>query len=358
MLVSKEIEVQCSPSNKYLIEKGYYWGYGKSIIININDLSKNSHKEIEIQCDICKNTIIKKPYREYLELINNNPNYIYCCDNCFLNKIKEQFDDRNLILISNTYINDKKPLEFLCKIHSEAGVQEVPYNKFLHRNQGCKLCGNLNGKRKPSNLNFNYIKFLCKIKDYLLLVDKYISSNAKMPYICKNHPYEIQYTSASQLINNNHCCKYCIKEKISGENSHKWKGGETPLYEYLRHKLDQWKFDSLKNSDFKCVITGKRATSKYKVHHLLSFHTILQKILDKYNIPRSKKINEFTDKELVIIEKDFLSEHKLLGVCLHPEVHKLYHYLYSYYNNTPKQFDEFKIRYRFGEFDEILKNIK
>jgi len=359
-LITKEVEITCIPKNKnYLEEKGYNWKFHNIIKININDLSKQSHKEIEIQCDICKITIIKRSYRDHLKLMKNNPDYIYYCEHCFLEKIRKEFDDRDLILISKKYINCDEKLEFICKTHNKIGVQYVSYEKFLHRNQGCKLCGKINIKGRPSNLDFYYINFLFNIKDYMLLTDKYIDSKTKMPYICRKHSNNIQYVKAHQLIYNENCCEYCIKENNSGEKHWNWKGGETPLYEYLRHKLDQWKFDSLKNSDFKCVVTSKRATNKYKVHHLLSFHTILQKILDKYNIPRSKKLNEFINKELNIIEDDFLKEHdKLLGVCLHPEVHKLYHHLYSYLNNTPEQFDEFKIRYKFGEFDDILKNIK
>jgi len=357
-LITKEVEICCIPKNKkYLEEKGYNWEYGKSIIININDLSKHSHKEIEIQCDICKNTIIKRPYRDHLKLMKNNQDYIYYCEHCFLEKIRKEFDDRGLILISKKYINCNEKLKFICKTHHYAGIQYISYDNFKYSNQGCKICSNLKYGNQ-SIFDLYYIKFISNIKDYMLLTDEYINTKIKMPYICRKHPNKIQYVTAHQLTYNENCCKYCIKENNSGDNHWNWKGGETPLYEYLRHKLDQWKFDSLKNSDFKCVITGKRATSKYKVHHLLSFHTILQIILDKYNIPRSKKLNEFTAKELNIIENDFLKKHKLLGVCLHPEVHKLYHHLYSYLNNTPEQFEEFKIRYKFGEFDEILKNIK
>ena len=352
-LITKEVEVKCSPNNKYLIEKGYDWKYGKSIIINIDDLSKSSHKEIEIQCDICKNTIMNKPYRDHLKLMKNNPDHIYYCDSCFLEKIRKEFDDKDLILISDKYINCFEKLEFICKTHIDAGIQYVPYSRFKSKTQGCKICSRLI-KNEIYKLDFNYIKFICNIKDYMLLTDEYINGRIKMPYICRKHSDEIQYATAYQLIYNENTCKHCINENRSGINHPCWKGGETPLYEHLRNKLEQWKFDSLKNSNFKCVVTGKRATNKYKVHHLLSFHTILQIILDKYNIPRSKKLNEFIAKELNIIEDDFLKEHKLLGVCLHPEIHKLYHHLYSYWNNTPEQFEEFKIRYKFGEFDRLV----
>lgn len=55
--------------------------------------------------------------------------------------IKEEFEKRNYLLISEEYINCKAKLKYICNYHEEIGIQEIRWSNFHNQNQGCRLCG-------------------------------------------------------------------------------------------------------------------------------------------------------------------------------------------------------------------------
>ena len=68
-------------------------------------------------------------------------------------------------------------------------------------------------------------------------------------------------------------------------------------------------------------------------------------------------VSEYTQEELYKLEQYIEKWHKDTSnaVLLCKEVHKLFHVLYKYGNNTPEQYEEFKQRYLSGEFEENIK---
>ena len=133
-----------------------------------------------------------------------------------------------------------------------------------------------------------------------------------------------------------------------------WKGGTSPIQQYFRKKIEPWKLDSMKQCNYKCVITGK---SFNVIHHLYSFTSIITETLNNLNLPIYKEINKYSDDELNRIEEECLNLHYKypLGVCLTNEIHKLFHKVYGTGNNIPSQFEDFKLRLKSGEFDLFLK---
>ena len=191
-------------------------------------------------------------------------------------------------------------------------------------------------------------------KGLILVTNKFISCALKMEYICPKHPNIPQFKSLNSLIFGSEGkgtgCYYCGIEKRIGELNTEWKGGISSLNIYLREYITIWKKDSMANCNYKCVITGKKFNA---IHHLYSFNKILKETLEELDLPIHKEINDYTNNEMNLIKEIIIKKHTEypLGICLCKEVHALYHKIYGRNDNTPEQFDEFKVRYNNGEFN-------
>lgn len=141
-----------------------------------------------------------------------------------------------------------------------------------------------------------------------------------------------------------------------GELNPNWRGGISNLSKYLRRNIKQWKIDSMKYCNYKCVITGEDFDD---IHHLYSFNQIVEETLDILNLPQYDEIGKYTSEELLLLEQTCLELHYKYGygACLKKSVHDLFHFIYGYGNNTPEQFEEFKDKYNNGEFDDLIREV-
>ncbi|MDY2606528.1 MAG: hypothetical protein SOV90_01155 [Lachnospiraceae bacterium] len=116
------------------------------------------------------------------------------------------------------------------------------------------------------------------------------------------------------------------------------------LSEYVRRNNIQWKKASMENCNYKCIITGKRFDD---IHHLYGLNLILNETLDKLNIKIRNDINDYTQEELNNILSTFrkIQSNYPLGVCLTKEIHKKFHEVYGYGNNTEEQWNDFVKNY-------------
>ena len=139
-----------------------------------------------------------------------------------------------------------------------------------------------------------------------------------------------------------------------GELNPNWQGGKTQLYFELRTQIQDWKDKSIKSCNYKCVITGGEF---HNIHHLYSFRKIVDECFDYLNIDIRNTTGEYSVEEFNEITQKLnqLHDNYGLGICLNKYIHKLFHDLYGYRDNTKEQFKDFKIRLKNGEFDEFLK---
>ena len=116
------------------------------------------------------------------------------------------------------------------------------------------------------------------------------------------------------------------------------------LITYLRGQLFNWKQESMKNCNYKCVISGNRFDN---IHHIYGFNLIFEEFISTYNVKIYKSILSYTKEELNLITKNFLKIHNKypLGVCLTKEIHEEFHKIYGYGRNTTDQWNEFKKQY-------------
>lgn len=97
----------------------------------------------------------------------------------------------------------------------------------------------------------------------------------------------------------------------------------------------------MKNCNYKCVITGERFDD---IHHLYGLNLILNEALDELGIDVKTDINDYTQEELDNILFTFrkIQSKYPLGICLTKEIHKKFHEIYGFGNNTEAQWNEFK----------------
>lgn len=269
-----------------------------------------------------------------------------------IESVKIAFSKQNYQLLEDTYINTTTKMKYICNKHPNE-VRELSLNEFQN-GSGCKSCANdflAELKKTP----YNEVAEEFSKKNYVLISTSYKNSSIPLEFICKNHEelgvQQATYNSIKQSRDN---CEGCKDEKIRrGEDNPNWKGGKSVLSNYLRKAIDSWKEESMKNSGYRCVITGDYFDV---IHHLYSFNKIVTEVLDTLNLEQHSTLEKYSPKEIREIRVLNLKLHfdYGLGVCLSKSVHDLFHDIYGKYDNSPEQFEEFKMRYENGEFDEIL----
>ena len=272
-------------------------------------------------------------------------------------KVINAFENKNLLLLINKedYINSDQLLPYICYKHPEKQIQYIRY-RAVQDGQGCKYCGN--EKRIESlRLKYEFVKSEFEKHNLILLTDEHLHTNLLVPYKCKTHNNIIQYIRPRAVINENEGCPICARERNSGENHHWWKGGISELSVYIRSKMNKWKYDSLQSNNFKCSITGIN-DGTLVIHHLYSFSKILEETLYNLNLKPKGNINNYTNNELELIEKECLNLHYKLGLGK-PILSSLHQILHSRMGNLiidNGEFYEFEKRYKNFEFDNLLDN--
>lgn len=155
------VETRWNNKNKeWLANMGYEFSkIGEMISVYVLDLQERSNTNIEINCDYCATTIIKK-YSDYNIMKKNATND--ACKNCkgikitaskishTIEKIKKDFELRDFNLLSTQYDGYGKYLEYRC---SSGHVSRITYKNFL-KGRGCKECAHINlGKNRRIPMN-------------------------------------------------------------------------------------------------------------------------------------------------------------------------------------------------------------
>ena len=87
-ILTENVEVK--PTGKmiqYYKDKGYDAKHNKPLIVNVEDLPKNSHIRLEVLCDMCKDEIMFVSYQEYNISVEKSGSYV--CKRCSPEKVKQ-----------------------------------------------------------------------------------------------------------------------------------------------------------------------------------------------------------------------------------------------------------------------------
>lgn len=112
------------------------------------------------------------------------------------------------------------------------------------------------------------------------------------------------------------------------------------IIRFVQAHNTEWKKRSMESCNYKCVITGGEFLD---IHHLYAKNMIVRDALDRLSLPYDLDINHCDEKTKNRFLETFFDEQNKhpLGVCLDGKLHKTFHILYGFGDNTPEQFYEF-----------------
>lgn len=220
-------------------------------------------------------------------------------------------------LISKEYNGNKKKLSIHCPVHDEF---KMTFD-MIQQGQRCPKCmreHQADSQRRP----YEEVVKMFENRNYTLISDKYINCDSPLAYKCNIHPEKIQYIRLNNL-NHDKGCKDCYIERVSGENSHLWKGGLTPQSKLARNQTvyKDWQKKVFERDDYTCKKCDKRG-GKLNAHHILNFSDFIEL---RYEVSN--------------------------GITLCRECHldgdNSFHKIYTVSNNTLEQLEEF-LGYKLG----------
>ena len=165
--------------------------------------------------------------------------------------------------------------------------------------------------------------------------DEYIDNKSIIKLKCKKHgEFEAPWVELKQL----DCV--CPKCGIEKRKHSIYDGVYREICDTLRNEIYDWKKESMEHSNFKCVVTKERFDV---VHHSHSFNSIVKEAIDILCLEERLYEHQYVEEDLTnirILVKE-LHDKYTKGVCLTDGVHKEFHNLYGYGDNTFEQFEEF-----------------
>lgn len=309
-----------------LLDKDYYGNYIKMNCTNIEGYKFFISYNNLLQCSTPT------------KFGNNNP---YTMENMdtYISKNRKEIE----FVKNQKWINNNSKLTFKCLIHNEEFSQT--WGNF-QSGQGCPKCG----REKTSNSRKFTIEMIrekiigmSKDEEVELVSTEYINAQDNLVFKCLIHNKEFPMTWSN--FSSGKGCKLCYTENRGGENHPMWKGGITSLNNHLRNAILKWKYDSFKECDKTCDITGVKSRNNI-IHHLHPFSEIVKETMAILDLPIHQEINKYSSEELKSIDKKCLELHYKygLGVCLTKDSHKEFHLIYGQNkgDNTKEQYKEFK----------------
>ena len=250
---------------------------------------------------------------------------------CNKHKIKSNYDRTNSI--SNLYSKrwTQSADDILKKYYNEVPILEImpllpnrSYDSIVQHASKLGITSLFTEQQLYSNEEINYIKDNWKIKSDLQLSTELSRTQRSIKWMRNNLGLFRQEPDRN----------------LSYDD----------LSKYLRGNIYNWKINSMKNCNYKCVLTGSK---DFAIHHLYNFQYILQTFLSTHDFHVFKNIDEYSNEELDSLLKSFIDYHSTfpLGVCVSKELHRLFHHTYGKSFNTPNQWNEFQSDYRKGKYN-------
>lgn len=217
--------------------------------------------------------------------------------------------NKNIEMIGE-YVNTNTKTLFRCK---KCGYEWMALPRDMCRGRGCSKCHFDKLRDKFIWTNEYFLEKLAEVRDDVEVLEEYKGSTKNIKCRCKKCGKD-WYVAPCRLLKNVKCFYCSYREDRSGENSCRWNANLTNEERAERRKdiaSQQFTKEIMERDDYTCQLTGNRK-SHHNVHHLNGFDNFVEQRLDKNN-----------------------------AITLTEEIHKEFHLLYGYGNNTKEQFYEF-----------------
>jgi hypothetical protein len=266
----------------------------------------------------------------------NNQKYTY-------EYIFNYFKENDCLLLSFEYINNGQDLEYLCSCGNKSTIK---FRDFQNGHR-CWECGQIKKGEKLRKYDIEFVRDFLNNLGCTLLSTEYHDLFQMLDYRCACGNKDKK--RFANFLYDNQLCMKCSGERsaektrgvpkpqLSGENNPNWQGGKSKIQEYLRSRISEWKYESAKTFDFKCIVSGNKFDV---VHHLQSFNLIVNEALDKLSLPIHEEINKYSQSELEELSNEVSKLHYKygFGLPLSNEIHNDFHSKYGLGGNSIDQF--------------------
>lgn len=299
-------------------------------------------------CEVCG-----KIFERIKSEVDKNKHH-YCSDECRMNAIKWNEHDLNILRkyynkVSNYEIQSKLTkkwsIDAICRKAQLLGLGidrkwTESEEQILKDSYPTKSISEV--KKLLSNKTLSSIRG--KARSMNLLSKFYLDgvyTEEEIEFIKNNYLNMTDNELAEQL----NRTKLAVAQKLYLLDLHRPKDikktGYKDLIEFMRSRLYVWKNDVRSYYNFTCQVTGEK--SNLIIHHIRGFNLLFTETIEVLNFPIYENFTDYTDEELDnFVEKFFeIQDYYNAYTCITEFVHKQFHSIYGYGNNTEDQWAEF-----------------
>ena len=171
---------------------------------------------------------------------------------------------------------------------------------------------------------------------------------------------EDNFLKSNYLIMNNKEMALKLHRSENGIAQHLWnlglkrpteKGKYDTLANYVREKTKRWRYKIKTESGWTCCVTGEH--TDIVLHHCRSFNLLFAETIDDLKFTIKDNLNDYTQQELDTFVEHFLYLQDYYGeyCCVTEKIHKLFHSIYGFGNNTMEQWKEFVENYNNSKYE-------
>lgn len=322
----------------------------EQVFCSVECRAKSTENKRECQCEYCGELFLRKES----EVLKNNRHY--CSDDCRMKAISWKQEDVNLLIKNFNTMSYKEmtdifsfpktideikrkaiyigltssrhwtgeEIEILVKNYSIKPMREIM--KLLPNRTRTAILG----QARTQNLkSFFYLNHLYSQEEDGYLKQHYLEeTNQELGKKLNRSPHSIgQRLRVLGLHRPLEICNY--------QN----------LYDYTRQRLVPWRNGVREKNDYTCEITGVR--SNIVVHHIRGFNLLFDEAIEMLEFPLYENMSMYNQIQLDEFLDTFLNlqEYYKQYICINEEIHKKFHSIYGYGNNTQEQWDEFINKY-------------